>query len=308
MNEELKENYELKKHSTFKIGGVCKRVYFPKTIDSLIAILSKSKKTIVLGGLSNVLISSKGVEEDVIITTNLNNIEIKDNIVTVDCGVKGPFLSQECQKKGLSGFEFMIGFPGTIGGMVCMNASAHNQAIQDTFLSCKVFDLDSEKIVELKKEDLKFSYRKSIFSEKNYILLTAKFELKMTEKEKITELMQRNLEFRKLRQPSLALPNCGSIFKNPTNDSAGRLLDLAGAKGLSEGGAKVWENHANFIINNDNAESKDVLNLMNKMYTMVKEKYTIELKSELKFIGIKGAEEEKIWQTMTGENTIQIQK
>lgn len=308
MDEKLKENYEIKKLTTFKIGGACKKAYFPKSIDSIVEIFSKRENALVLGGLSNVLVSSKGIEEDVVITTGLNNFEIKDNIVTADCGVKGPYLSQECQKRGLSGFEFMIGFPGTIGGMICMNASAHNQAIQDTFISCKVYDLKEKKIVELKKEDLKFSYRKSVITEKNYILLSAKFELKMTDKEKIDELMQRNLEFRKQRQPSLVLPNCGSIFKNPTNDSAGRLLDLAGAKGLSIGGAKVWDDHANFIINYDNADSKDVLNLMYKMYNMVKEKYTIELTPELKFIGIKEAEEEKIWQTMTGENTVLTQK
>ena len=120
--------------------------------------------------------------------------------------------------------------------------------------------------------------------------------------------MQRNLEFRKQRQPSLSLPNCGSVFKNPPNDSAGRLLDLAGAKELTEGGAKVWEDHANFIINYDNADSKDVLNLMHKMYNMVKNKYTIELKPEIKFIGIKEAEEQKIWQTITGENIAATQK
>lgn len=304
----IQENYELKKHTTFKIGGSAKKVFFPETIDELIFLLNNDQKAVVLGGCSNVLISSKGIEENVIITTNIVEYEFKGNILKATCGVKGPFLSKKCQEQSLSGFEFMIGFPGTIGGMVCMNASAHNQAISDSFLRCTVFDLKTKKILELNKNEMKFNYRKSIFSEKNYILLSAEFELKLSDKEKINELMERNLEFRKLRQPSLVLPNVGSTFKNPENDSAGRLLDLAGAKELSHGGAKIWENHANFIVNFENASSKDVLNLMLKMYNIVKEKYTIKLQPEIKYIGIRDTEEEKIWQTMIGKNTLQTQK
>lgn len=304
----IQENYELKKHTTFKIGGSAKKVFFPESIDELVSVLTKNEKIIVLGGCSNILISSKGIDEDVIITTNIAEYKFEGNILKANCGVKGPFLSKKCQELGLSGFEFMIGFPGTIGGMVCMNASAHNQAINDVFLKCTVFDKKTKKILKINKEDMKFAYRKSIFSENDYILLNAEFELKPFDKEKISALMERNLEFRKLRQPSLTLPNVGSIFKNPENDSAGRLLDIAGAKELSHGGAKVWENHANFIINFENASSKDVLNLMLKMYNVVKEKYTIKLQPEIKYIGIKDTEEEKIWQTMNGKNTAQTQK
>lgn len=308
MTVEVKQDYELKPHTTFKIGGKAKNVYFPTSIDSLISVVAENNNIIILGGCSNILVSSKGIEEPIAITSGVCNFKIDGNIVTADCGVKGPYLAKECQKAGLSGFEFMSGLPGTIGGMVCMNASAHSQAIEDTFLSCSVYDLSSKKIIELKKEELKFDYRKSLLSNSNYVVLSAKFELKISDKDKIYELMQRNLEFRKLRQPSLAMPNIGSTFKNPNNDSAGRLLDLAGAKELTVGGAKVWDNHANFIVNFDNADSKDVLNLMYKMYNIVKEKYTIELKPELKFIGIKEAEEDKIWQIMTGKNTAKKQK
>lgn len=302
------ENYELKKHTTFKIGGRAKKVFFPATIEEMVSILKENDKAIILGGCSNVLVSSNGVEEDVIITSNISEYQFEDNILKANCGTKGPLLSRECEKKGLSGFEFMIGFPGSIGGMICMNASAHSQAISDSFSKCTVFDLNTKKTLELTKEEMKFDYRKSIFSNNKYILLNAEFELKPCECEKINELMNRNLEFRKQRQPSLTLPNVGSIFKNPDNDSAGRLLDLAGAKELTFGGAKVWESHANFIVNVDNATSKDVLNLMLKMYDIVKEKYTIELQPEIKYIGIKDTEEEKIWQTMIGKNTVKTQK
>ena len=119
--------------------------------------------------------------------------------------------------------------------------------------------------------------------------------------------MKRNIEFRKTRQPSLTYPNAGSIFKNPLNDSAGRLLDLCEMKGQTEGGAMVFDKHANFIINKDNASSKDVLKLMYRMYSKVKEKYTISLKPEIIYIGNKGTEEYKLWELMT-ENIQMAQK
>lgn len=292
------ENYELKNHTTFKIGGLAQRAFFPTTVEELCELLETLKNPIVLGCCSNVLISSKGVEQDVILTSKLNNFEFENNIVTAQCGVKVPMLAKAAEEKGLSGFEFMIGFPGSVGGAVYMNASAHSQALSDTFKTCRVFDMDSKKVLELNKDELKFGYRSSVLQEKNYIVLDAKFELRPLPKEEITAVMQRNLEFRKDKQPSLVMPNVGSIFRNPPNDSAGRLLEKAGVKGLKEGGAQVWLGHANFIVNVENATSKDVSLLINKMYNMVKEKYTIELVPEVKYIGLKSEEEEKLWDTM----------
>lgn len=292
------ENYELKNHTTFKIGGLAQRAFFPTTVEELCELLETLKNPIVLGCCSNVLISSKGVEQDVILTSKLNNFEFDNNIVTAQCGVKVPMLSKAAEEKGLSGCEFMIGFPGSVGGAVYMNASAHSQALSDTFKTCRVFDMDSKKVLDLNKDELKFGYRSSVLQEKNYILLDAKFELRPLPKEEITAVMQRNLEFRKDKQPSLVMPNVGSIFRNPPNDSAGRLLEKAGVKGLKEGGAQVWLGHANFIVNVENATSKDVSLLINKMYNMVKEKYTIELVPEVKYIGLKSEEEEKLWDTM----------
>lgn len=308
MSTEIKTNYELKQHSTFKIGGLAEKVYFPSTKEDLIEILKENPNVLVLGNCSNALISTAGIEEDVVITTKINEFEFSGNRVTVNCGAKGPVLSKEAEKLSLSGFEFMIGFPGSFGGMVAMNASAHNQAVSDCFVECSVFNLGTKTVTKLTKTDMDFDYRKSIIASGKYILLDATFELTPCEQEKIEELMQRNLEFRRLRQPSLKLPNVGSIFRNPDHDSAGRLLDLAGAKSLSSGDARVWENHANFIINTQSATSNDVLNLMLNMYNIVKDKYTVELKSEIKFIGIKNAEEEKIWQILSGKNTPMKQK
>lgn len=298
MTCEVIENYELKNHTTFKIGGLAQRAFLPETADEFTELLTTLKNPLILGGCSNVLVSSKGVEQDVILTSKMKGFSVENNIITAQCGVKVPLLSREAETRGLSGFEFMIGFPGSVGGAVFMNASAHSQSISDTFKTCRVFDMENKKILELNKDEMKFGYRSSILQNKNYILIDAKFELLPLPKEEVSSIMQRNLEFRKGRQPSLVLPNAGSIFKNPPNDSAGRLLEKAGVKGMKEGGAQVWLGHANFIVNVENATSKDVSLLMNKMYNMVKEKYTIELVPEVKFIGIKSKEEEELWDTM----------
>lgn len=294
MDIEVKENHPIKNLTSFKIGGNIERLYFPKTQQEFVHLLKTLKNPLIFGQWSNVLISSSGIKNDVISTSKLDKIEIKGTKVIVDCGVKGPMLSQKALEKGLSGFEFMIGFPGSIGGNIYMNASAHAQCISDYLTSVCVFDTIKKEVLVIAKKDLGFDYRTSILQKKPYIVLSAEFDLKKAPKEEIETLIKRNLEFRKTHQPTLALPNAGSIFKNPPNDSAGRLLDKAGVKDFLVGGAKVWENHANFVVNTGNATSEDVLELMLKMFEEVKNKYTLELSPEVKFFGEKSEREVEI--------------
>ena len=315
----IKEDFDIKNYTSFKIGGKIKKVYFPETIEEFVQILKDEPNAFVSGNWSNTLLSSYGYIGSIISTSKLDGIEIKYKSVIADevpqseqiaqqvrddglikndndlfakndkitviagAGAKGPKLAQIAAEKGLSGLEFMIGFPGSIGGEVFMNAGAHGQSISDNLVSAKVFD--GKNIITLTKEDMDFSYRHSICQERNYIVLEAEFELMPENPDKIKQKMAENLEFRKAHQPSLALPNCGSIFKNPDNNSAGKLLDECGVKGLQIGGAKVWENHANFIVNTENATSTDVLKLMLEMKNRVKDKFGIELIPEIKFLG-----------------------
>ncbi|MBQ4122312.1 UDP-N-acetylmuramate dehydrogenase [bacterium] len=304
---EIYENYEVKKHSTFKIGGKVKKVAFPETIEELISLISTNEYHHVIGNCSNILFSSNDINKKIIFTEKINGYFINGCSVIVSCGTKGPIVASECAKKNLSGFEFLIGFPGSFGGMIYMNASAHNQAIADTFVCANLYNQNNKTIIHLNKEEMHFKYRNSIAQENGYIVLDAQFELKKGETEQIQEIMKRNVEFRKTRQPSLTYPNAGSIFKNPENDSAGRLLDLCELKGTVEGGAMVFQNHANFIVNKDNATSTDVLTLMYKMYSKVREKYRIELIPEIKYIGNERTEEYKLWKIMT-ENTQKAKK
>ena len=294
MQVECRENYEIKIHTTFKIGGTINKVWFPKNQQELVFLLKNLKDFIILGNCSNVLISSNGYKGNIILTTKMNHYEISGTKILADCGVKGPLLSQKACDASLTGFEFMIGFPGTIGGEIYMNASCHGQCISDNLIRCCLFDKKKKEVVYKEKSEMGFDYRKSMLQEGQFILLGAEFELKKAPQEEIKALLERNLNFRKDVQPTLVHPNAGSVFKNPENDSAGRLLDKAGIKGLNLEKVRVWDKHANFIVNKGDATSEDVLEIMVKMFTEVKEKYRIELTPEIIFIGDKTKKEEEL--------------
>ncbi len=291
---EVRENFDITNLTTFKVGGIVKRVYFPANQQEFVELLKTVKNPVVLGGCSNVIFSSQGYDGDVISTIKMDNISVRGTRIIAECGVRGPIASQTAYQSSLSGFEFMIGFPGTIGGNVFMNAGAHGQNISDTFERACLYDFKTKEIMYIEKDKMDFGYRHSLLQGGKYILLGAEFELKKAPQQEIKELMDRNLEFRKNIQPSLAYPNAGSVFKNPENDSAGRLLDKAGVKELCCDNVKVWEKHANFIVNTGNATSENVLEMIYKMYKTVKETYTIELEPEIRFIGKKSKREEEI--------------
>ena len=298
MQIECKENFDISRLTTFKVGGEIRKVYFPKNQQELIYLLNTLEEYIVLGNCSNVLVSSEGYNGNIILTSGMSDFSIRGTHVFAECGVKGPMLAQKCAEAGLCGFEFMIGFPGSVGGEIFMNASAHGQAISDKLVKCCLFDTEKKEIVYKEKSEMGFGYRKSVLGQNKYILLNAEFELVKGDSESIKALMNRNLESRREIQPNLSNPNAGSIFKNPENDSAGRLLDKAGCKSLKGNNAEVWAKHANFIVNTGNATSADILELMYKMYTTVKEKFTIELCPEIIFIGDKTEKEEELWNIM----------
>lgn len=283
-------NFDIKNLTSFKIGGQIARMYFPTSVEEFVEIKSKEPDAFVAGNLSNILVSSDGYNGAVICTKKMDNISFNGNRVIAGAGVRGTKLSKLALENNLSGLEFMIAFPGSVGGEVFMNAGAHGQMIADVLKTAKVF-CPEKGIISLSNEELEFSYRTSICQRKPYSVLEAEFELTPSNKEAIQEKMNENLSFRQNKQPALTLPNCGSTFRNPQGDSAGRLLDEAGVKGMVSGGVRVWENHANFIINDGNGTSLDVLRLMDKMYSKVKEKFNIELKPEVRFLGGNNEEE-----------------
>ena len=280
----LQTDFDIKKSTTMKIGGKIARFYTPETIDEFVQIMQKEPKAFIAGNLSNVIVSSFGYDGAVISTKKLNKIQVDGNKIIAGAGVRGTKLSKIALENGLSGMEFMIAFPGSIGGEVYMNAGAHGQEIASILKIAKIYS-PQDGLLELSNKELEFGYRTSICHKKNYSVLEVEFELLSKSRDEIQLKIDENLSFRKSKQPDLTIPNCGSTFKNPTGDSAGRLLDAVGVKGLKVGGMKVWDNHANFIVNDGEATSLDALQLMFEMYKRVKEKFNIELKPEIIFLG-----------------------
>lgn len=300
------EDFQLTNFNTLKINSTAKSFYLPDNYGELITLLKKFKDTkpFILGNGSNILFSSNGIDIPVIYTGRIKAMFAIGKTLTVEAGVKTQALSKYAQQKKRTGFEFLIGIPATLGGAIYMNAGAHGQTISDCIISAKVYDTETKKTRILKKDELGFGYRTSIFKKEPLILLEAKFEFKKADENEISQRMEENLAFRKNRQPNLALPNCGSVFKNPTDCefSAGALIDKCGFRGYKLGGVQVYENHCNFIINNNCGTSSDYINLMFEIYQKVKKEFNVELAPEVIYVGKMSESEEEKWKILTKQN------
>lgn len=296
------ENFQLTNFNTLKIKSTAKYFFMPDNYGEMISVFKKFKDNtpVVLGAGSNVLFSSKGVSAPIIHTGQIKSVFSINNIIEVEAGVKTQYLAKYAYEKKLSGFEFLIGIPASLGGAVFMNAGAHKQTISDKLISAKIYDWQENEIITLKKDELRFSYRHSILKEKPYVLLSAKFELEPKDKEEIKARMDENLIFRKSRQPNLSLPNAGSVFKNPSDCelSAGALIDKCGLRGFRVGDCEVYKNHCNFIINTGSATSTDYTEIVFEIYNKVKEKFGVELTPEIIYIGKMSESEEKKWKIL----------
>lgn len=279
---EIKENISFKALTTYKTGGNARYVVFPKNVEKLILLINILKenniKFKIFGNGSNILASEKDYNGVIIKLNNLNNLKINDNIVEVDAGYSLLKLANDLSKQGLSGLEWACGIPGTIGGAVYMNAGAYKCSMSDILKSVKILDENLE-IKELKKEDLQFEYRKSIFMNNNYICLSATLELAEKDIESVMTLVNERKERRVKTQP-LNYPSAGSVFRNPENEFAGNLIEKSHLKGQMVGGAQISDVHANFIINRESATSDDIKELMDIAKEEVYDRYKINLKVE----------------------------
>ena len=280
-------NESLKKHTTYGIGGPADLMIFPKTKQDLIKaieIINENKiQLTILGSGSNVLVSDDGIRGAVISLKNsLKQIEVTDNILYAECGTMLGKIVKHAVKNNLIGLENLNGVPGTLGGALIMNAGAWGGEISENLIYVELINSKSE-IKKIYKKDLNFSYRQSSFN-KDEILLSAKFNLKKADKDIINENFIEAQSGRKKSQP-LNKRSAGSLFKNPKNNSAGKLLDDAGLKGFSIGDAKISEKHANFFINDGDASSCDMLMLIKKAHKEVKERFNINLSLEVKLMG-----------------------
>lgn len=283
----IKENVSLSKYTTYKVGGIAKIIVYPKDTQKLILLLTKLKeeniKYKVIGNGSN-LIFSDNCYDGVIIKLDLfNNVKINDTIITAGAGVNLIKLSYKALNEGLTGLEFASGIPGTIGGAVFMNAGAYKSDMGYIVSEVKVLTPNLE-IKTLYNKDLKYKYRTSFLKDNpEYICLEAKLVLMRGDKKTIKELMESRRQKRLLTQP-LEYPSAGSVFRNPEGDFAGRLIEVCNLKGYKIGGACVSEKHANFIINQNNATSKDIRNLILHVHDKVKKETNVDLKIEQEFV------------------------
>ena len=280
-------NESLKKHTTYGIGGPADLMIFPKSKQDLvkvIEIINENKiQLTILGSGSNVLVSDNGIRGAVISLKNsLKQIEVDNNILYAECGTMLGKIVKHAVKNNLIGLENLNGVPGTLGGALIMNAGAWGGEISENLVHVEIMNSKNE-IQKIQKKDLNFSYRQSSFN-KDDILLSAKFSLKKADKDIIKENFIEAQSGRKKSQP-LNKRSAGSLFKNPKNNSAGKLLDEAGLKGFSIGDAKISEKHANFFINDGDASSRDMLMLIKKAHKEVKDKFNVNLALEVKLMG-----------------------
>ena len=280
-------NESLKKHTTYGIGGPADLMIFPKSKQDLIKVIeiineNKIQLTI-LGSGSNVLVSDNGIRGAVISLKNsLKQVEVDDNILYAECGTMLGKIVKHAVKNNLIGLENLNGVPGTLGGALIMNAGAWGGEISENLIHVEIMNSKNE-IQKIQKKDLNFSYRQSSFN-KDDILLSAKFNLQKADKDVIKDNFIEAQSGRKKSQP-LNKRSAGSLFKNPKNNSAGKLLDEAGLKGFSIGDAKISEKHANFFINDGDASSRDMLMLIKKAHKEVKDKFNVNLSLEVKLMG-----------------------
>lgn len=285
------ENEPLSNHTTIKIGGPADVLVVPKNIqavkDTMKVIKKHGVKWTAIGRGSNLLVLDEGIRGVVIkLGRGLDHMEIDGEQVTVGGGYSVVRLATGISKKGLSGLEFAAGIPGSVGGAVYMNAGAHGSDISKVLVKALILFEDGT-IDWLTNEEMTFSYRTSILqNERPGICLEAVLQLEQKERDEIVAQMQKNKDYRKETQP-VSNPCAGSIFRNPLPEHAGRLVEEAGLKGYQIGGAKVSEMHGNFIVNAGGATAKDVLDLIAFIQKTIKEKYDIDMHTEVEIIGEK---------------------
>ena len=290
-NINYEERINLSNYTTIKVGGFAEYFSKPNNADEFINLIKWShlnnQNCQILGAGSNVLINNIFLKGLTICTKKMRSIQIESHsgIVVAEAGVMLPTMSNMLAKIGLKGGEWAVGIPGTVGGSIYMNAGSKKLSLANNLLSVQVIDTKTLEIFEIQKKDLNFQYRFSPFQQNNLLIISAKllFEPKGNIKQ-LLETTRKNLKEKINTQP-YDLPSFGSVFRNPTNTYAGKLIEELGLKGFKIGGAEISTMHGNFIINNSSANSKDILDLITVIQQKVLQKKGIFLEPEVRMIG-----------------------
>lgn len=285
--DNIKENEPLKNYTYTKLGGKADFLLFPNTNEEVQKILQYTDANniplTILGHGANVIIKDGGIRGIVLNLSNLNKMSANGDKITAQGGASIIDVSKFALEEGLAGLEFSCGIPGSVGGALYMNAGAYGGEISDVLYRAVVLNKDS-KILTLEKEDLKAEYRTSTIAKMGYIVLEATFQLKEANYQDIKAKMDDLTEQRESKQP-LEYPSCGSVFKRPPGYFAGKLIQDSGLQGKQIGGAQISTKHAGFMVNVDHATATDYINLIRFAQATVKEKFDVDLETEVRIIG-----------------------
>jgi len=283
----VKRDEPLARHTTFRIGGPAALFAECATVTDLALVMDvcaeHQLEWTVLGKGSNVLVSDEGYEGVVVVLgRDFKRHSIEDGHLRAGSGVILAVLVQEAFKIGLTGLEFAVGIPGTIGGAIAMNAGSRDAWVGEIVESVTLFT-PGRGLVALRGSEISWGYRRTDLSSRGIIVETS-LRLEYGDRDHIRRTMEASLRRRKRTQP-LGMPNAGSVFVNPDGDSAGRLIESLDLKGHRVGGAMVSDIHANFIVNAGGATAADVIELVRQIHESVEDAYGIELRPEVRFLG-----------------------
>jgi len=275
-------------HTTFRVGGPADCLVELENTEQLQKVQHYLELVeipyVVLGNGSNVLVSDRGYAGIVLqIGERMNRITVEGTCVTAQAGALLSQVSRVAMEQGLTGLEFASGIPGTVGGGVVMNAGAYGGEMSQVVTKVTVVNAEGE-ILELENETMEFGYRHSVIRNQPFTVTEVSFELAEGNRDAIKATMDDLTAKRREKQP-LEYPSAGSTFKRPEGHFAGQLIMEAGLRGFQIGGAKVSDKHCGFVINAGNATASDVRALIEEIQTRVKEKFGVELETEVIFLG-----------------------
>lgn len=285
----LQINYTMKNVTSFHIGGEADFFVRPTSVSDIMEILNIAKDysypVFVMGNGSNLLVSDKGIRAIVIqLTDNFNKLtRIDDYTVEVDAGMSMTSLSKYFLEQSLEGFEFACGIPGTLGGAVTMNAGAYDSMMSKVVTEVIALDKDMN-LRKISNENMKFSYRNSIISKENMLVLTVRIRLEKGNYDDIKAKIE-DYTYRRTSKQPLSAYSAGSTFKRPEGHFAGKLIEDSGLKGLVMNNAAISSLHSGFIINTGDATCEQVINLITFVKQVVLNKFNVMLEEEVKIIG-----------------------
>ena len=282
------ENEPMSRHTTFGIGGPADIFVDAASADEILKTcqLARSREVpfFIVGNGSNLLVSDEGIRGVVIhLGKAFSDVERDGDIIKAQAGATLGKIARTALDASLTGFEFAAGIPGSFGGAVSMNAGAYGGEMKDILLDVDLLTPQGE-IITLKTEDMDLSYRHSIVFEKDYIVLGARIRLQPGDVQVIREKMDQLAQARREKQP-LEYPSAGSTFKRPPGYFAGKLIQDAGLKGYTVGGAMVSEKHAGFVVNHGGATAEEVRFLIRQVQKRIQNQFGVHMEPEVRFLG-----------------------